>query len=112
MQTPVGNLTLGFASSDQPRAVVAAVKKGSKKKALFHGLRFEEGSVSLLTNNTELFWKPIAGLPLEGLVHVQCEDGQLRASSDKAGVALPCPERAGRRLALISSESIDAWPCW
>ena len=113
MQTPVGNLTFGFASSDQPRAVVAAVKKGSKKKALFHGLRFEGGSVSLLTNNTELFWQPVA-VPLQGLVHVQCEDEQLRASSDnKASVVLPCvAPSVGRRLALISNESIDAWPCW
>ena len=55
MQAPVGDLTLGFASSDQARAVVAAIKKGNKKKPLFHGLRFEESSVSLLSNNTELF---------------------------------------------------------
>ena len=112
-EAPVGNLTLGFTSSDQARAVVAAIKKRNKKKPLFHGLRFEEGSVSLLTNNTELFWQPVAG-SLQGLVQLQCEDdGKLRTSSDGAGVALPCvAERVGRRLALISDETIDAWPCW
>ena len=111
-EAPVGNLTLGFTSSDQARAVVAAIKKRNKKKPLFHGLRFEESSVSLLSNNTELFWQPVA-VPLQGLVHVQCEDEQLRASYDKASVVLPCvAPHVGRRLAVISSEIIDMWPCW
>ena len=101
---------IAFVASNVVRTLVAAVKKGIKKREVLHGLRFEAGSASLIVNNKELFWQP--ALPINGLVHIIHEDGEIRVASDTACVSLPLRANAGRRLALIAEEGVDAWPCW
>ena len=101
---------IAFVASNVVRTLVAAVKKGIKKREVLHGLRFEAGSASLIVNNKELLWHLV--LPLEGLVHITHEDGKMRVTSDTVRVSLPCRVIAGRRLALIAEEGIVAWPCW
>ena len=107
---PATDLIVAFASCNVVRTLVAAVKKGIKKREIVHGFRFEAGSASLIVNNKELFWQPV--LPLDGLVHIIHEDGEMRVSSDTVCVSLPLRANAGRRLALIAEEGVDAWPCW
>ena len=107
---PATDLIVAFVSCNVVRTLVAAAKKGSKKREIVHGFRFEAGSASLIVNNKELFWQPV--LPLEGLVHIKQEDGEIRVASDTACVSLPLRANAGRRLALIAEEGVDAWPCW
>ena len=101
---------IAFVASNVVRTLVAAVKKGIKKREVLHGLRFEAGSASLIVNNKELFWQPV--LPLGGLVHAKHEEGKMAAASENVYVSLPCLVSAGRSLALIVEECIDAWPCW
>ena len=91
-------------------SIVAAIRKGTRKREILHGYRFEAGSANLIVNNKELFWQPV--LPLHGLVHVIHEDGEIRVASDTACVSLPLRANAGRRLALIAEEGADAQPCW
>ena len=107
---PATDLIVAFVSSNVVRTLVDAVKKGIKKREVLHGLRFEAGSASLIVNNKELFWQPV--LPLDGLVHAKHEEGKMAVASENVYVSLPCLVSAGRRLALIAEESIDAWPCW
>ena len=101
---------IAFVASNVVRTLVAALKKGIKKREVLHGLRFEAGSASLIVNNKELFWQPV--LPLDGLVHAKHEEGKMAVASENVYVSLPCLVSAGRRLALIAAESIDARPCW
>ena len=101
---------IAFVASNVVRTLVAALKKGIKKREVLHGLRFEAGSASLIVNNREFFWQPV--LPLDGLVHAKHEEGKMVVASDKVYVSMPCLGSAGRRLALIAEEGVDAWPCW
>ena len=68
LPTPATDLIVAFASCNVVRTLVAAVKKGIKKREIVHGFRFEAGSASLIVNNKELLGQPV--LPLDGLVHI------------------------------------------